>query len=306
MRCLRGGLRGKAKEVGMYDDRDKVKAMEMLGYLIERVVEEVDADVRGWLLDHWEDVFTDTRDGTSGVVTTPREARARGRQLMRNTLRAERQDIGKAMVFRKGSPICGLWTNAFCIALLPPDDILAAWKEKGIKERPKKYRSAVTAFLETYHNDGIHNEESFIYALRTYYTLTGMLRQTAKGKTQGAEYHDSIYDNSSEYDSDIYDDERDHAHGIERDSEGLSSDYNDDTSSSDDQDDEDREPKTEEFRMKALEEAARKEVEGAAPGKRVTRSQKRTRADASSKEDGSALRDPAEAEGDTENKKIKT
>jgi hypothetical protein len=287
------------------DERDKEKAMEMLGYLIKRIVEEVDAEVQGWLLDHWGDVFTNTRDGTSGVVTTPREASARGWQLMRNTPRTDRQDIGNAIVFHKRSPICGLWTNAFCIALLPPDNILAAWKEKGIEERPKRYRSAITAFLEAYHNDGIHNEESFIYVLRTYYTLTRMLRRTEKEDTQGAEYHDSIYDNSSKHDSDVYEDERDNTHDIERESEEPSSDYNDDTSFGDDQDDEDWEPETEETRMKALEEAARKEAEGPASGKRVTRRQKRTQGDASGEENGSGVRGSAEAEGNDGNKKVR-
>jgi hypothetical protein len=287
------------------EERNRDKAMEMLGYLIERIVKEVDAEARSWLLDHWGDVFTNTKDVTSGVVTTPREACARGRQLMRNTSRKDRQDIGKAILFRKGTSVCDLWTDAFCIALLPPDDIRAAWKEKGIKDRPKRYRSAITTFLGAYHDDGIHNEESFIYVLRTYYTLTEMLKQTAVEGDHGDEYHNSIYDNSSEYDSDVQEDDGDNTDVIKQGSEGPSSDHNGNASSSDDEDDEDWEPETDETRTQALEQATRKEAEGAVPGKRVTRGQKRTRKDALGKGDGSSLQYSTEAGEDSGYKKTK-
>jgi hypothetical protein len=171
----------------------------------------------------------------------------------------------------------------------------------GIKVRPKRYRSAITAFLEQYHDDGIHNTESFIYVLRTYYTLTAMLRRPAGKTKRGSKYHEPWVKDGSEYGGDVHED-------IEEEctSKDPDSDYDGNTFSGDDKDDEESDPETEETRMKGIEEAAKKEAVQAASGKRFTRGQKRTLEAASGDEKGSRERVVTAAEGDGGNKKTKT
>jgi hypothetical protein len=247
---------------GRDDERDREKAVEMLGYLVERVGEEVDDEIRSWLLDHWGGVFADTTNSP----TTPREATTRGWKFLSDVPPLARRVIGTALVFSKSAPSLSVWTNASCTAILPPWMILQAWKMHGIKERPKRYRSAITAFLEQYHDDGIHNTESFIYVLRTYYTLTAMLRQPAGKTKRGSKYHEPWVKDGSEYGGDVHED-------IEEEctSEGPDSDYDGNTFSGDDKDDDESDPETEETRMKGIEEAAKKEAVQAASGKRFTR-----------------------------------
>jgi hypothetical protein len=161
----------------------------------------------------------------------------------------------------------------------------------GIKVRPKRYRSAITAFLEQYHDDGIHNTESFIYVLRTYYTLTAMLRRPAGKTKRGSKYHEPWVKDGSEYGGDVHED-------IEEEctSKDPDSDYDGNTFSGDDKDDEESDPETE----------AKKEAVQAASGKRFTRGQKRTLEAASGDEKGSRERVVTAAEGDGGNKKTKT
>jgi hypothetical protein len=278
------------------DGRDREKAVEMLGYLVERVREEVDDEIRGWLLDHWGGVFADTTNSP----TTPREATTRGWRLLSDVPPRARRIIGSALIFGKAAPSLSVWTNALCIAILPPWMILQALKGHGIKERPKRYRSTITAFLEQYHDDGIHNTESFIYVLRTYYTLTSMLRQPVE-ETRDSKYYEPWGKDGSEYGSDVHED-------IEEECtrKGPDSGYDGNTSSGDDEDYDKSELETEETRMKEIEEAAKKGAVQAASGKRFTRGQKRTLEAASSDGKGSRERDLTGAEGDGGNKKTKT
>jgi hypothetical protein len=280
---------------GRDDGRDREKAMEMLGYLIERVGEEVDEEIRGWLLDHWGGVFADTTNSP----TTPREATTRGWKFLIDVPPRARRVIGSALIFGKAAPSLSVWTNALCIAILPPWMILQAWKMHGIKERPKRYRAAITAFLEQYHDDGIHNTESFIYVLRTYYTLTSMLRQPVED-TRGSKYYEPWGKDGSEYGSDVHED-------IEEECtrKGPDSDYDGNTSSGDDEDDDKSEPETEETRMKGIEEAAKRDVEQGALGRRVTRGHKRTLEAYSGDKRENEERDMTGAEEDSENKKTK-
>jgi hypothetical protein len=101
---------------GRDDGRDREKAVEMLGYLVERVGEEVGDEIRGWLLDHWGGVFADTTNSP----TTPREATTRGWKFLIDVPPRARQVIGSAMMFGKAAPSLSVWTNALCIAILPP------------------------------------------------------------------------------------------------------------------------------------------------------------------------------------------
>jgi hypothetical protein len=263
--------------------------------LVERVGEEVDEEIRGWLLDHWGGVFADTTNSP----TTPREATTRGCKFLIDVPPRARRVIGSALIFGKAAPSLSVWTNALCIAILPPWMILQAWKMHGIKERPKRYRAAITAFLEQYHDDGIHNTESFIYVLRTYYTLTSMLRQPVED-TRGSKYYEPWGKDGSEYGSDVHED-------IEEECtrKGPDSDYDGNTSSGDDKDDDKSEPETEETRMKGIEEAAKRDVEQGAPGRRVTRGHKRTLEAYSGDKRENEERDMTGAEEDSENKKTK-
>jgi hypothetical protein len=157
-----------------------------------------------------------------------------------------------------------VWTNTLCIALFPPATIVTAWRNHGIKGRSKKYRSTITTFLEEYQDDGIHNKESFIYVLHTFYTLTDLLRRDVDERDYEAAYAEA--DRDSQDHSNVQGEEIVDVNAAEHTSETSgrpdSSRVNADggTSPNEDEDDDESEPETEETRMRDLEEKTKKEA----------------------------------------------
>jgi hypothetical protein len=264
------------------DRRDKQAAMELLGYLIESLMERADADTL-LRLGTWRESLFDNMDRNVdiGRTATPSEARAKGWSFLRHISPTVRRDFGEQLLSHEAVPDFSVWTHALCIALLPPETIMTAWRKHGIKDRSKKYRSAITTFLEEYHADGIHNRESFIYILRTFYTSADLLRRDVDEEDVEAAHAEANTDRGdhSNVEEDVV---------VEPDASGRTSETSgqsdsranpDDSPSHDeDEDDEDEsepEPETEETRMKELEEKAKKAAGQPTSGMRVTRGQKR-------------------------------